>query len=250
MAKVLITAVVHAHGSRQVVAATAAAIMRTVTHPSLDTDHAGDDVKRLVDKRLELIRPALVAQTQVGLQEGENIHSARGIIGTDEQQMANFAKHVAFNDEREIDAIPKAELKSLQRRGQASKQQRVRFGQGQDGSLQHRAEQRMQQTSAACPAGEEPPCKESGTQTHPAQMAHAECSAIGHIIEKETARTRPEASYRAEWERRVQQHQERYPGGTLPTELRSWEDYWARLKQSLNAEDAPNLCCLFCGKPA
>ena len=97
--------------------------------------------------------------------------------------------------------------------------------------------------------------KEEGSEKNASRnravdVSDASCSASAAVIDRETARTRPEGSFRAEWDARVKRHQDLYPGGTLPSELRSWEDYWQRLKRTLNSEETESARCQFCGKVA
>ena len=92
----------------------------------------------------------------------------------------------------------------------------------------------------------------TGMQTEPLSVCATGVDFAGmadsSVIFRETEFARPEASHKAEWDARVQHHQKTYHGGTLPCELRSWAEYWARLKRRLSAEDIASLRCQFCGQ--
>ena len=87
-------------------------------------------------------------------------------------------------------------------------------------------------------------------QALPSEVARVEFLADSMAISKETERTRPEASFRDEWAKKTEEHQTRYPGGTLPTELRSFEEYFERRLRYLDSEQIQLLQCQLCGKPA
>jgi len=77
------------------------------------------DIEALVQDRLNLIAPALRAQIAKALEDGKNIHSARGLVPPAVAFKANAARHVAFNEPRELSSFPVRTLKRLQRSRQA-----------------------------------------------------------------------------------------------------------------------------------
>ena len=87
-------------------------------------------------------------------------------------------------------------------------------------------------------------------QTWAPSFADVACIAESMTISRETESTRPEASFRAEWDKQVKAHQLQYPGGTLPSELRSLSYFWERKRKYLQFEQQQQLRCLFCGQLA
>ena len=87
---------------------------------------------------------------------------------------------------------------------------------------------------------------ETGTQTQ-TTSSEAGCTANESTIFKETESTRPEASFRIEWQHRIDEHKKRYPGGTLPNELYSFDTYFRNKKKSLSADQLLMLRCCYCG---
>jgi len=80
------------------------------------------------------------------------------------------------------------------------------------------------------------------------EQKEAECTADQNTIFRETECTRPEASFRAEMQAKINQHQDRYPGGQLPFELRSFSEFMERKKKWMSSEQLQVLKCHFCGK--
>ena len=78
--------------------------------------------------------------------------------------------------------------------------------------------------------------------------ADVACEAEAREITRATERTRPESSYRSEFQSKVDAHQARHPGGILPSELRDFDDYMKFKKKYLNAEELQLLRCKFCGQ--
>ena len=92
---------------------------------------------------------------------------------------------------------------------------------------------------------------DAGTQTDETvaqQTASIGNQAVEHEIYRETERTRPDWSFRDESQKRVDEHKARYPGGTLPMELRDVEKYIAGRKGHLSASSQRVPTCMFCGK--
>ncbi len=110
---------VHAGDSRQVSAAVAAAVIRTLTATSTlqFADEADETVASLVQGRLDLIRPVFVAQTKQALSTGAFQHSANGLLEPHMNFLANCAKHMGFKDKEPFSSYTVAELKAKQRGG-------------------------------------------------------------------------------------------------------------------------------------
>jgi len=80
-----------------------------------------------------------------------------------------------------------------------------------------------------------------------AAVANFECQAEERIIRAESNLIAPEAVHRKELQDKIDQHQERYPGGTLPSDLRSFSEYMQAAKNRLVHAEQAKLCCLCCG---
>eukprot|EP00929_Paragymnodinium_shiwhaense_P041029 TRINITY_DN21339_c0_g1_i6.p1 TRINITY_DN21339_c0_g1~~TRINITY_DN21339_c0_g1_i6.p1 ORF type:complete len:259 (-),score=33.24 TRINITY_DN21339_c0_g1_i6:166-942(-) len=74
-----------------------------------------------------------------------------------------------------------------------------------------------------------------------------ECQAEAMSIKKEVFFNQHEAVHHQEFKKRVLEHQARYPGGTLPRELRHFEDF-VRHRSLLIEQITPTQACLSCGK--
>lgn len=87
-------------------------------------------------------------------------------------------------------------------------------------------------------------------QSFPADISVNEvgCEAVANEIVRETERTRPESAFRFEFQARVDAHKTRYPGGTLPSELRDFGTYFWERKKWLDKEALQALRCAFCGQ--
>ena len=75
-----------------------------------------------------------------------------------------------------------------------------------------------------------------------------EGQAVAHEIDKEVFHAQHSAAHEAAWRQRVQAHQDKYPGGILPTELRSFEAYVADKERWLAFAGRMPPRCLNCGK--
>ena len=80
------------------------------------------------------------------------------------------------------------------------------------------------------------------------EVTDAACFAEAQVINRETEQTMPDAAIRAEWQDRVDAHTNRYPGGKLPCELRSYTDYREMRNKRLSATGSLPPRCQFCGK--
>ena len=85
--------------STRLAAALVAAAVRAAVSASGPGNKADEDplVSELVEDRLPLLRPVLLAQTQVGLEAGFSPHSGKGLVSDDVQLRANAARHAAFD---------------------------------------------------------------------------------------------------------------------------------------------------------
>ena len=78
-------------------------------------------------------------------------------------------------------------------------------------------------------------------------VADAECQAKENTIRAECILAAPVAVHKQEFQRKIDEHQGRYPGGTLPSELRDFADYMGRLSSSLESAEREKMRCLSCG---
>ena len=75
--------------------------------------HEGDLIDGLVANRLDMIKPALRAQTVQGLATQQNQRSAVGLIPDIDNMVANAAKHSAFHRAEPLSGIPRKELRRM-----------------------------------------------------------------------------------------------------------------------------------------
>jgi hypothetical protein len=106
-------AVAAAGASRQVVAATLAAVVR------LRRERLGDrlpkDVEALVGSRLEALRPVLRAQTVAGLVSGQPQHRPPEAVWPAMRLRANAARHLGFELSVPLSSLSDADLRRAQR---------------------------------------------------------------------------------------------------------------------------------------
>ena len=76
----------------------------------------------------------------------------------------------------------------------------------------------------------------------------AECSADSGVIRAEMELVGPEAVHRVRLQEKVEEHESKYPGGTLPTELRCLENYMERLQRTMSSAERLSHKCPYCGK--
>jgi len=69
----------------------------------------------LVNDRFQMIKPALLAQTKMGLSTGKSPHSAKALIPSEQNLKANAAKHICFEMAIPLSSLTKRELKQRQR---------------------------------------------------------------------------------------------------------------------------------------
>ena len=106
--------------SRQVVAAAIAAHTRTLAFPMAGDCYRGDmndNIDKLVEARLEALRPVLSAQTRAGLATGLPQHAPPVSVSSDARTRANAARHVGFEHPLPISDLSTSTLKRLQRGG-------------------------------------------------------------------------------------------------------------------------------------
>jgi hypothetical protein len=133
--------------TRHVVAAAAAAVLRTLQRDGLQLLHTepvvlqavpmqaklepGDaQLESLLLDRLAMIAPALRAQVAAGLL-GCNCHSAKGLVEPEVALRANVAKHASFETGDLLSRLPAAELRRRQRgrtQGKANLQANTKVG--------------------------------------------------------------------------------------------------------------------------
>lgn len=75
----------------------------------------------------------------------------------------------------------------------------------------------------------------------------AACEATEREIFRETERARADWSFREECQKKVDAHKARYPGGTLPADIRDVEEYVVRRKNQLKIIGQKVPRCQFCG---
>ncbi len=112
LAAALMEATVRGGASRQVAAAVAAAMFRSVSVTGCTV------VDELVNDRLDMLAPCLRAQVTAGLQSGQDVHTARGLVEPDVVLRGNVARHAGFDSGQPLGDVPAAHLKRLQRGGQ------------------------------------------------------------------------------------------------------------------------------------
>ena len=71
-------------------------------------------VDTLVEDRMNMLRPALKAQTEEGLKSGHSAHAPRGLASSDDCLRANAARHVAFDRTVPLSTCSVSTLKRLQ----------------------------------------------------------------------------------------------------------------------------------------
>ena len=74
------------------------------------------------------------------------------------------------------------------------------------------------------------------------------CLAVDRIIRAEMELAGPEGEHLAKFNSLVAAHSSKHPGGTLPTELRSFGAYMGRLRDQLEGAEKARMVCLSCGK--
>lgn len=91
------------------------------SHAIVPQDDQENLVESLVDDRLQMIKPALLAQTRMGLSTGMSPHSARTLIPSEQHLKVNAAKHACFDQAIPLSAMPHSALKQGQRRRRRNK---------------------------------------------------------------------------------------------------------------------------------
>jgi hypothetical protein len=126
-------AVAAAGASRQVVAATLAAVVR-LRRERLG-DKLPDEIEALVGSRLEALRPVLRAQTLAGLASGQPQHRPPEAVSPAVRLRANAARHLGFELGVPLCSLSDAELRRAQRgsRSQAGLDDADAAGGGQTG---------------------------------------------------------------------------------------------------------------------
>ena len=112
MALDMLTAIVTASASRQVVAAAVSALWRL---ENADTSEMDNQIDKLVGSRLDALRPVLAAQTLEGLTTGLPQHGPPDYVSTSLRLRANAARHVGFEGGRTLSEISNREIRALQR---------------------------------------------------------------------------------------------------------------------------------------
>ena len=79
-------------------------------------------------------------------------------------------------------------------------------------------------------------------------VVHAECQAIDSVIRAECVASAPEAFHRSEFQKKVKEHQTRYPGGRLPNDLHGFSDYMKVINARLDVAERAKMKCLSCGQ--
>ena len=74
------------------------------------------------------------------------------------------------------------------------------------------------------------------------------CQAVDSIIHAESELRSPIVIHKTNYEAKRDAHQNKYPGGILPRELRCFEDYTKVREESLECAERAKLQCLSCGK--
>ena len=77
-----------------------------------------------------------------------------------------------------------------------------------------------------------------------APCVDVECEAKESIIRAECVLAAPLAAHQAEFQKKIDEHKGRYPGGTLPCELRDFKDYLTRKKEALEHAEQERMKCL------
>mmetsp|Transcript_79235 Transcript_79235/g.227264 ORF Transcript_79235/g.227264 Transcript_79235/m.227264 type:complete len:408 (-) Transcript_79235:225-1448(-) len=93
-------------------------LSETASAPPVSNAAAAPDpdlIEALVQDRLRLLIPSLVAQTRRGLDEGLNFHSARGLVAPEDILRRNVAVHAGFHLHEPLSSMTHAELNKLQR---------------------------------------------------------------------------------------------------------------------------------------
>ena len=81
-----------------------------------------------------------------------------------------------------------------------------------------------------------------------ADVAHVSTSAVESVIRAEVELSAPDAALKAEWQSKVDAHQARHPGGTLPSDILTFHCYKKMLFQRLSSAEQAARCCLKCGR--
>ena len=81
----------------------------------------------------------------------------------------------------------------------------------------------------------------------PADTCSVDCQAVASIISAETELVAPESEHRIKWKSKMEAHEQKHPGGTLPYELRSFSAYMVNLQKQLDHAEKAKLLCLCCG---
>ena len=77
------------------------------------------------------------------------------------------------------------------------------------------------------------------------QLCEFAAQADTYAIVKEVFHAQHESTHKMAFEKKVQQHHSKYPGGTLPTELRSFERHVSYMETILDIKKHRK--CLSCG---
>ena len=80
------------------------------------------------------------------------------------------------------------------------------------------------------------------------EYAHFTTQADAFVIAAEVALAGPSAAHMHEFKEKVVIHETKYPNGTLPRELWSFDDYMNMMQHRLNRAENASLKCLRCGK--
>lgn len=85
-------------------------------------------------------------------------------------------------------------------------------------------------------------------RTFAVPMKDGECQAQELQTKAETDLSAPEAVLKEEWQKKADAHQAKYPGGTLPTELRSFSAFMQSKERVLETAEMQRLRCPCCGQ--
>ena len=108
----MLKTIANSRASRQVVAATAAALWRLERDPP---SCAPCDTDALVDDRLAALRPVIEAQTMAGLATGTPQHRPPASVPTTTRLRANAARHIGFELDCHLSDLSTQEIRAMQR---------------------------------------------------------------------------------------------------------------------------------------
>jgi len=117
VASAIMEGAVRAGGTRQVCAAVAAAVLRVACGdgPGGRSCSHRDRTDELVSDRLDLIRPVLRAQCELGVASGRDVHGGSSLVDGVTSLRGNVAKHAGFHMDKPISSLNTAQLRAPQR---------------------------------------------------------------------------------------------------------------------------------------